>query len=239
MFGQAYSWLRRLTGREPSWAGDDRRVWVRFPDKGQAVVRTAAHSGPAPIAARVRDLSRGGIGLVVDREFDGGNLLLVDLPPSADHDGATVLAHVLRADPLPRGGWVLGCAFAAEPADGSSAALSGWLPTGVDRRAWARLSSRGTCRYYPVGGYALTHRADIINVSPAGVGLMAAERIEPGTLLATELACPGGEILSLVASVISASPLDDGRWVLGCSFDRELEVDELRALWGTAEPNAD
>jgi hypothetical protein len=236
MFGQAHSWWRRLIGREPR-AGDDRRVWVRFPDNANAMVRTT--SAVAPVQARVRDLSRGGIGLVVDRGFGGGNLLFVDLPPCAEHRGATVLAYVLRADPLPSGGWALGCTFAAESENGGSAALTGWLPDGDDRRAWARLSTRGSCRYYPVGGYALTRRADVVNVSPAGIGMVAGERIEPSTLLALELACPGGETVSAVASVVSVRPLDDGRWLMGCSLDREMDEDELRALWGTAGPNAD
>jgi hypothetical protein len=237
MFGQAHSWWRWFTGREPS-AGDDRRVWVRFPGESDAKVRDASPDG-AFIQARVRDLSRGGIGLVVDRGFDGRNLLLVDLPPGSRHPGATVLAYVLRADALPDGGWALGCVFATEPGDGGVAALTGGLPAGVDRRVWARLPTRGVCRYYPVGDYALTRQADIVNVSPAGVGLVAKERLEPGAVLAIELACPGGEPMSAVASVVSVTPLDDGGWLLGCAFDREMEEGELLALWGTADATAD
>jgi hypothetical protein len=172
MFGNAQSWWRRLIGRE-TWSGRDRRVWVRCPDVGSAVLRPAAPGGAGPIQAEVRDLSRGGIGLVVDHRFDAGNLLLLDLPPWANRPGATVLAYVMRADPLAVGRWELGCKFAAEPGHGVLAALTGRVPDSADRRAWARFPTRGSCRYYPVGGYALTCRADIVNVSPAGVGLVA------------------------------------------------------------------
>jgi hypothetical protein len=232
MLGKAHSWWRRLTGRE-TWSGEDRRVWVRFAEVGSTVLRSAAPGDAGPIQAEVRDLSRGGIGLVVDRRFDAGNLLLVDLPPWADRPGATVLAYVMRAEPLTVGRWELGCTFAAEPANGELAALTGRAPDDADRRAWARFPTRGSCRYYPVGGYALTCRADIVNVSPAGVGLVAGERIEPSVVLALELACPSGRALAALAGVVSASPLDDGQWLIGCAFDRELDEDEIRALCGT------
>jgi hypothetical protein len=238
MSGQELSWWRWLTGRKP-WTGEDRRVWVRFPEKGNAEVRIAAPGGDAPIQAIVRDISRGGMALIVERGFDGGNLLLVELPPRADYPGATVLAYVLRAEPLPNGGWALGCAFATELADGDSADLSSWLPSDGDRRTWARLSTRGSCRFYPVGEYALTRRAHIVNVSPAGLALAAVERVEPGAVLAMELAVPDGKPISVIASVVSASPLEEGRWLLGCSFDREMDEDELRPLLEALAPIAD
>jgi hypothetical protein len=232
MFGKAHSWWRRFTGREIS-SGEDRRVWVRFPEVGSTVLHSARPGDAGPIQAEVRDLSRGGIGLVVDRKFDVGNLLLVDLPPWADRPGATVLAFVMRAEPLTVGQWQLGCTFAEEPRHGELAALTGRAPDNADRRAWARFPTRGSCRYYPVGGYALTCRADIVNVSPAGVGLVAGERIEPSVVLALEIPCRGEGALSALASVVSASPLDDGRRLMGCAFDREMDEDEIRALCGT------
>jgi hypothetical protein len=239
MFGQAHSWWQRLTGNEPR-EGEDRRIWVRFPDERGAKVRAAvAADDAALVEARVRDVSRGGIGLNVDRGFEGGSLLLIELPPAVDFAGATVLAYVLRADPLPGGGWALGCAFAAEPDSGGLAALAGWLPADGDRRESARLSVRGECRYYPVGSYALTRRADVVNVSAAGVGIVADERVEPGALLSMELACPGGEFLSVIVGIISVSPFGGGRWLMGCAFNREMDDDELQALGEMAKPAAD
>jgi hypothetical protein len=239
MFGQAHSWWQRLTAGEPR-PGEDRRIWVRFPDERGAKVRAAATADDAALVeARVRDVSRGGIGLIVDRGFEGGSLLLVELPPSADFPGATVLAYVLRADPLPGGGWALGCAFAAEPGSGGLAALTGWPPAAGERRARERLSARGACRYYSIGSYALTRPADVVNLSAAGVGIVADERVEPGAVLAMELACPDGEFVSVIVGVVSVSPFEDGRWLMGCAFNREMDEDELGILWGMAAPAAD
>ncbi|HEY1379145.1 MAG TPA: PilZ domain-containing protein [Gemmataceae bacterium] len=243
MFDHARSWWQRLAGRGrgaptervgDAVGGAERRVSVRFPADGPAAVRSAA----GPVAARVRDVSRGGISLAVEHGFAGGTLLTVELPGAV---GGAVLAYVLRADPLPEGGWALGCAFAAELGGDALTALGGRRerPAGPDRRAWARSPAVGAARYFPLGEYELTRWADVLDVSPAGVGLAVGERVEPGAVLSLELACgdgpaahPGPAAVSLLAGVLATSPLEDGRWLLGCSFIRELDEDEFRALRG-------
>jgi hypothetical protein len=237
MFEQARSLWRRLTGAGAAAGGGERRVWVRFPaDPG------APAGDTDPIPARVHDLSRGGVSLVLDRGHPAGHLLHVELPGDGEgQPGGTALAYILRATELPGGAWSLGCAFAAELGDDALRALGGrrQRPAAGDRRAWTRFPARGTALYFPVGSYAPTRRAAILDVSPTGVGLAVEERLEPGAVLSVELTCPDAPPLSVLASVVYVSPREAQRWLLGCSFIHELGEDEFQELRGDGAPAAD
>jgi hypothetical protein len=58
----------------------------------------------------VQDISRGGLGLIVDRRFEPGTLITVDLPlvPECPRP---LLARVVHATAHPEGGWLVGCAL--------------------------------------------------------------------------------------------------------------------------------
>jgi hypothetical protein len=232
MIEKVTSWHQRPPGRELEAVGE-RRVWVRFPGDTDATLRTA---DTGPVSARVRDLSRGGIGLVVDHGFTGGSLLSVELPALGRRRGA-VLAYVLRASPMANGGWVLGCVFAAELDDDTLFAMGGRRERSAlsDRRTWARAAAPGTARYFAIGTYDLTRQADVENVSPGGIGLVVNDWVDPGAVLAVELKCPGAAQVSTLVGVTSVRPRDDGRWIVGGSFIREMDEAEFRVLAGPGE----
>jgi hypothetical protein len=232
MFEETRFWRRGPGGRD-SAAAEERRVWVRFPHERDVTLRTSA-ADTEPVRARVRDLSRGGVGLVVDHGYTGADMLNVELPTAHRRTGGAVLAYVLRAVSLPGGAWSLGCAFATELDDDALSALGGCPERTAepDRRDWGRIPARGTARFFSVGTYCLTHQADILDVSPGGVGLVAGERVEPGSVLSVELTCPGAPPRSALAGVMAVRAHADGRWVLGCSFIREMAEDEFCGLTG-------
>src|SRR3954454_20417561 len=93
--------------------GGDRRVWVRFPSGLETTLRPARGPDGPRLGARVRDVSRGGIHLVLDRPFEPGELLSVELPAAEGRPPSTVLACVVRAAEAEGGAWSVGCTFAA------------------------------------------------------------------------------------------------------------------------------
>jgi hypothetical protein len=88
----------------------NRRVTVRY--------HSGLHASCEPLAARgksgldwrasVKDVSRGGLGLLLDRRFEVGTILTVDLTLDP-HSNCMILARVAHCTPQPEGGWLVGC----------------------------------------------------------------------------------------------------------------------------------
>lgn len=95
---------------------------------------------------------------------------------------------------------------------------------------------RHQCR---LGSFHRSHRcgcdtgilADIRDISATGIGLTVRRRFEPGSLLFVELVCSFDASTHLIpVTVIHASELDNGHWLLGCNFPRALSQTELADL---------
>ena len=120
MFERTFSFWRRLVSRGPRPApppvpvpDTDRRVWGRFPADVEVLYHPAGVAGETPSYAKVKDISKGGINLLVNRKFETGDLLSIDLPRSGDPATHTVLGCIVRV--IPEGGdaWAVGCVFCA------------------------------------------------------------------------------------------------------------------------------
>jgi serine/threonine protein kinase len=68
--------------------------------------------------AVARDISNHGIGLVSDREFPRGTILVVQLTSPPDRQSRPMYVRVVRAVPQAGGRWLLGCTFARQVSDG-------------------------------------------------------------------------------------------------------------------------
>jgi hypothetical protein len=91
----------------------DRRAWIRFGSDLAAVCHTPATRREVGWTARVKDISRGGVGLMLRHRFRRGTRLLVEL---RDHAGMTrvLAARVVRACAVVESadhGWLMGCTF--------------------------------------------------------------------------------------------------------------------------------
>ena len=241
MFARTFSFCRRMIGLSapdlsaPVCAAeeDDRRVWVRHPADLVTTFQVAHQTQQVKLAARVQDISQGGINLVVDRRFETGDLLNVELPrpsgPSLD-----VLACVVRVEEQ-GGQWSLGCVFSRELGD---ADLQGYgarreKTNDADQRGWKRFPVELAAKYKQVGCDfdAPTHSAQVLNISASGVGLLVTQNFETGSLLDVELSpLSGKKGRRILACVVHVTRRGEEEWALGCNFIRELSEADLASL---------
>src|SRR5580692_1103433 len=92
------------------WAADC-RVWERHACGLQTSCQPIAARADKDILwrATLRDVSATGVGMVLDRRFEPGAGLSIEIPGLGG--GNTLLAKVVHATGLPEGKWLLGCAF--------------------------------------------------------------------------------------------------------------------------------
>jgi c-di-GMP-binding flagellar brake protein YcgR len=240
MFKKAASLWKRLVAHDPSKdpAGqapnEERRVWVRFPARTDALVRPAGTEGTTLISAKVLDVSLGGVKLVVDRRFEPGALISLDLPGGDDPNGVSVLACVVRAEEQPNGEWVLGCNFSRElnAADLQRFGIAKAKPVPPDQRSWSRIECNIRAAYLESNAdKPAWHEAQVGNISAGGVALIVDRDVPNGMMLTLDLLTSAGEqVTTILACVVHISALPDGRRVLGCNFICELSEEHLTAL---------
>jgi serine/threonine protein kinase len=106
-----------VTSQEGAPTGAERRAWVRHPlgVGAYGAVDTAVHGGGEdteelwPLV--VRDVSAGGIGVLLARRFEMGTELTIELMTGPDPVPRRLPARVVRIEPESLGHWVHGCAF--------------------------------------------------------------------------------------------------------------------------------
>jgi hypothetical protein len=236
MFKETVSLLRRMvTRRDTPAPTEDRRVRVRYPSNAETTLQHLNGVPQPRLSGRVRNISRGGIGLVVPRQFEPGAMLAVDLPSPEGQSSYTVLACVVHVSARPGGEWAVGCTFAQELTDAELRAFGGQRQkpsTPDDQRNWVRFPGRVKAACQVVSAVAEpAWAAEVLDISPSGIGLIVERPIETGTLLTLDLQDAAGRIrTSMLACVVHVTDRDGGRRALGCNFIRELSEQELHAL---------
>jgi c-di-GMP-binding flagellar brake protein YcgR len=239
MFKQAASlWNRLVPQGAPGGPGSadqqERRVWVRFPARTGAQVKAAADNGGILIHARVLDVSLGGVKLLVDRGFDAGALISMDLPDSDDATGVSALACVVRAEQQPSGEWVLGCNFLREldASDLQRFGIAKAKPVPPDQRSWWRFECNVKAAYLETNAARATwHEAKVANISAGGIALLVDRDVPNGAMLTLDLSTSAREqVTTILACVVHINVLPDGARVLGCNFICELSEEHLNTL---------
>lgn len=88
----------------------ERRAWVRFPSKQE--ISCEPLGANALWLGRVRDVSRGGMAVVLPRRFDPGTTLSVELLLIKADGPRRLIVRVVHARQEANGWWLIGCAFA-------------------------------------------------------------------------------------------------------------------------------
>jgi hypothetical protein len=230
--GNVVGWRKDRSDSTPDLEAE-RRVWVRYPCDLEASCRPANTPDAMRLSARVRNVSRGGINLLLDCPVQSGSLLSVELPGISDQLNSTVLAYVVRVS-RKSGGWSVGCTFATELND------EDLEPFGArrikhrpeDQRSFVRFPCNVQAVYrFVKGPEPNAGQARVVNVSANGIGLLTDRPVDLGKLLSLELRSASTDFsLNILACVVRLTPHSDSEWALGCNLIRELTHKELKAL---------
>ncbi len=112
--------------KKPS--GAEKRAAVRYPcdtdsfSQDNSCRPISAHRNDT-WSATVRDLSTGGVGIVVNRRFEPGTLLSVELQDAEQTTNRILLVRVVRVLREEGDKWLLGCAFTTKLTDAELLAL--------------------------------------------------------------------------------------------------------------------
>jgi hypothetical protein len=235
MFERVLPTLGRFLGgkQQSTTPVEERRVWVRYPCRMAATVHSTGDPQFAPIPARARNVSRGGVLLVVGRRIEAGELISIELPGESDSRGAA-LACVLNAQAAGENDWALRCSFATElsPSDLQRFDVEALENAQAEQRSLIRYSCQATAVYEVVGGdSAASGCAAVTDLSIGGIGLAVEHSIALGTLLNLHLRDANGRpVVTMITSVVTARPASNGRWLLGCNFLGELSEEQLAQL---------
>jgi c-di-GMP-binding flagellar brake protein YcgR len=237
MFEKTFTFWRRLVGKAdaPIVSTDpDRRLWVRHAIDLRGNLQISAPPDGEKILAKVRDLSKGGASLVVDRSVDAGEMVVLELP--ADHgEIRTVLACVVRVSPQADGAWSLGCVFSRELSQEDLDRFGAQkLPAAADddKRTWVRFSCELHAAYRKVGDQTnLAFPAQVLNISANGIGLAVTQTLAAGGLLNVDLLDKSGQVArTMLACIVHTAMRPGGDLAVGCNFIRELSEEELQSL---------
>jgi hypothetical protein len=221
---------RSASGEAPA---DERRVWVRHPSVARITVQAQADGNDGRLSARVRNVSRGGVNLIVNHPFAAGEMISVDIPGNTPEQGASVLACIVHVSTLPDGMYALGCAF-SEMLDEED--LAGFVnrkerPSGAEKREYARHIANVSAAYQLISDpQKQSWPAQVLNLSLRGIGLQVEQAIETGALLNLNLQNTSGQARTILACVVHVLSRSGNERVLGCNFIHELSEADFKAL---------
>jgi hypothetical protein len=98
---------------EANTSGPERRAWVRYGSAAAAVCRDGGALRNSGWIGKVRDISAGGVGLVLRHRFRVGTPLSLDIKNGQGDFCVTVEARVIHvnAEHTADSGWLTGCSF--------------------------------------------------------------------------------------------------------------------------------
>ena len=238
MFARTFSFWRRLTGHTATENSppetDDRRLWIRYPSNLQTLVNSADGEGEDGSSAKIRDISRGGANLLLDKQFEPGQMISMELPSAASPGQVfQLLACVVRSQEESDGRFALGCVFSRELSEEDLCAFgaSRVRHAPEDKRIWMRFPCQLTANFHKIGeGEDRRHAADITDISASGVGLDVKELIEIGSLLNLHVIGKQGQEHTMLACVVHSTHSAERAWSLGCNFIRELSERDFQQM---------
>lgn len=212
----------------------ERRASIRFPSRLKAPCRLLSAIEEGPWWAPVRNISPEGVGLTVDRKFEPGTILTMQLPTRARNSfGEPKLLRVRHTQlRLGHEWWELGGAFHRALAKEELEVLKKSSPSVIPQREQRTRVRHATrlnthCRVLratQIGPWSATIR----NVSATGMSLISDRPFKPGQVLTIALPVRNFE-KPRVFHIKHVQP--KGQWsILGGSFDKPLQKSELEAL---------
>jgi hypothetical protein len=210
---------------------NERRASARVPCDLDTTCQPITGALTKSWSARVVDISRGGIGLVLNRRFETGAMLSVRLD-SRDGETRTLFLRVVHLAHNVDGSWRLGCAFASELVEEELRVFKAERvrPTEPDCRAWVRFACNEEtfCRAVAPGRTG-TWPARVIEISPGGLRLLGPCQVEEGTTLNVKLPDAANMLpRHVLVRVVRNQSLGADKWMLACEFADQLSDEDLQ-----------
>lgn len=105
----------------------ERRVWARHDANIESVCQpVAAETAPEPEMGwpgEIIEVSRGGIKISLERRFQPGTPLIIELPSGSGEPARLLQVNVIHATSQPEGPWVHGCKLLTKLSDEDLRAL--------------------------------------------------------------------------------------------------------------------
>ena len=101
----------RKTRPIPKVAAMDRRATIRYPSHSEGVCLPVGGGADVRWSAQVKDVSDGGINLLVNRRFEPGSVLMLDFKGQHPDRPVCLLVRVVHVQALSKRKWSLGCRF--------------------------------------------------------------------------------------------------------------------------------
>jgi PilZ domain len=159
---------------QPRTPGEDRRRTTRYPSDQDASCYPPATAAVTPV--QIKDVSSGGVGLLCDRRFERGTVLVLELNDTA-LPILSLLARVVRLAARADGRWLVGCALLGELPEEEVQALrqKGAQPAVGERRTEVRVPQGlvAACRR-DGPGWLGQWTAEVRDRSASGMGLVVA-----------------------------------------------------------------
>jgi len=181
----------------------------------------------------IRDVSLGGIQLVVQQPIDPGTMLSISLPRQGE-SSMTVLACVVHCREISKNQWAVGCSFSAELEERQLLAFGAQKPGKSSHEV--RNGNRFACNVkafcqLPNQADKPPWEAEVLNVSASGMAVQFEQPLPAGTLFSAELhSARGSQTLTILACVVHVTIQPDGQGISGCNFIRELSETDIEAL---------
>jgi hypothetical protein len=197
----------------------ERRKGPRYSSDQVGSCHPAASDELTPVT--IKDISLQGVGLVSNRRFEQGTVLILELG-TAPAPLVTALARVVRLVRQADGSWLLGCALVNELAqeDFEVLRLAEANSGPGDRRGAVRLplNRMASCRRFSPGALG-QWPGEILDQSEGGLALLSVKEVESGAELRLDLSAHNEESpASLLVRVVRSERRPDGKWLLGCEI---------------------
>jgi hypothetical protein len=116
--------------------------------------------------------------------------------------------------------------------NGLAKSQAGHSTTEAEKRKAVRLPCSHQSSYRELGtGKCESHLGRVVNISSAGIGVVAKRWVKPGTVFILTLRDENGRpFRPMVTRVMHTTARPDGLWLLGGAFIRKLSGAELREL---------
>jgi hypothetical protein len=212
----------------------DRRAFERFPADVEVVCRPLGASRSESWHARLQNISTGGVGLLVERRFEAGTMLAIDLAAPAQGRVRSLMARVMHVEVEEDGEWRLGVALLREL---TPEELRAWgadvnRPETPDGRAWARFACAipGRCTEAGDAG-AEPWRAEVVDISPGGFAVLAPHAARQGDHVWVDVPASDGQAARrLLGRVVHVRGQGNGPWLLGCESTGALSEGDRNTL---------